>query len=479
MRRPPSPLTKPKNPSSDSLGSEYDAIARTVRVMPPAGPVKAPRAPSAPLGRVAARVGRAPLRLPGIAELNAGLAPDVRRNFRATLVHWILAGVFVGSVGSYMTVVVRRIGGDELTVALTVAVQFIGGILAIAGPYLFRGIRPERAVAALWTIGRLVLVAALFIDEAGPFLVMLLVWSIIAMMGVPMYVGVTQAAFPRRVRGRLIGAAQAAMAVAVLLVSPLAGGLMDVVGYGPVVAGGAVAGALGGLALFRIRGRPRAPTVRPPPWRMFRQTLANRRFRTYAVSSNVALIGDLLIGPTIAIVLVDTFDASFTLIGVLALIQGITWAAGYLVWGAVSDRRSGPFVVWISTLLKLAIAALFIVAIQVDSLWLLAPAYAVIGLNSAAGDVGWQTSLASLARPEDVDAFATSFWLILGILGIAGPLVGAAVLVAGGPVAAFASALGLAALGSVLMARVAHGFVPADEPPYEAAASVEDSRLAH
>ena len=86
------------------------------------------------------------------------------------------------------------------------------------------------------------------------------------------------------------------------------------------------------------------------------------------------------------------------------------------------------------------------------------PAYAVIGLNSAAGDVGWQTALAALARPEDVDAFATSFWVILGILGIAGPLVGAAVLVAGGPVAAFASALGLAAVGSVLMARVAQGF---------------------
>lgn len=454
-------------------------MARTVRVMPPAGPVKARRAPSAPLGRVAARVGRAPLRLPNLGDLNAGLAPDVRRNFRATLVHWILAGVFVGSVGSYMTVVVRRIGGDEFTVALAVAVQFIGGILAIAGPFLLRGFRPERAVAALWTVGRLVLVAALFIDEAGPFLVMLLAWSIIAMMGVPLYVGVTQAAFPARLRGRIIGAGQAAMAVVVLLVSPVAGRLMDAVGYGPVFAGGAVVGALGALALFRIRARRRPPIDRPPPWRMFRQTLANRRFRSYTASSTVALFGDLLIQPTIAIVLVDTFDASFTLIGVLALIQSITWAAGYLFWGTVSDRRSGPFVVWMSTMLKLVVAALFIVAIQLDNVWLLAPAYAAIGLNFAAGDVGWQTALASLARPEDVDAFASSFWLILGVLGIAGPLVGAAVLVAGGPVAAFACALGLAAIGSVLMARVARGFVPAEELEREPAANTEDARLAH
>ncbi len=420
-----------------------------------------------------------PLRLPGIADLNAGLAPDVRRNFRATLTHWILAGVFVGSVGSYMAVVVRRIGGDEFTVALTVAVQFIGGILAIAGPYLLRGVQPARAVAVLWTIGRLVLVAALFIDDAGPFLLMLLIWSIIAMMGVPLYVGVTQAAFPARLRGRFIGAGQAAMAVVVLLVSPVAGRLMDAVGYGPVFAGGAIVGAAGALALFRIRARPRTPTVRPPPWRMFRQTLANRRFRSYTASSNVALFGDLLIQPTIAVVLVDTFDASFTIVGVLALVQGVTWAAGYLLWGAVSDRRSGPFVVWMSTLLKLVVAALFIVAIQVDNLWLLVPAYAAIGLNFAAGDVGWQTSLASLARPEDVDAFASSFWLILGVLGIAGPLLGAVVLVAGGPLAAFASALGLAAVGSVLMARVAQGFVPAEDPQREGAASAEDPRLAH
>ena len=254
---------------------------------------------------------------------------------------------------------------------------------------------------------------------------------------------------------------------------------MDAVGYGPVFAGGAIVGAAGALALFRIRARPRTPTVRPPPWRMFRQTLANRRFRSYTASSNVALFGDLLIQPTIAVVLVDTFDASFTIVGVLALVQSVTWAAGYLLWGAVSDRRSGPFVVWMSTLLKLLVAALFIVAIQVDNLWLLVPAYAAIGLNFAAGDVGWQTSLASLARPEDVDAFASSFWLILGVLGIAGPLLGAVVLVAGGPLAAFASALGLAAVGSVLMARVAQGFVPAEDPQREAAASAEDPRLAH
>ena len=171
-----------------------------------------------------------PLRVLGTAELSAGLAPDVRWNFRVTLSHWLLAGVFVGSVGSYMAVVARRLGGDEFTVALTIAVQFIGGIVAIAGPYLLRAVQPARAVAALWTIARLVFVAAIVIDSAGPFVVMLLVWSIIAMMGLPLYVGVTQAAFPRRVRGRFIGAAQAAMAVVVLLVSPLAGWLMDAVG---------------------------------------------------------------------------------------------------------------------------------------------------------------------------------------------------------------------------------------------------------
>ncbi len=428
------------------------------------GLVKFRRASFAPLGLIAAAVWRVPLRVLGTAELSAGLAPDVRWNFRVTLSHWLLAGVFVGSVGSYMAVVARRLGGDEFTVALTIAVQFIGGIVAIAGPYLLRAVQPARAVAALWTIARLVFVAAIVIDSAGPFVVMLLVWSIIAMMGLPLYVGVTQAAFPRRVRGRFIGAAQAAMAVVVLLVSPLAGWLMDAVGYGPVFAGGGIAGALGALALFRIRARPRPPPVRPSPWRMFRQTLANRRFRSYTASSNVALFGDLLIQPTIAIVLVDTFDASFTMVGVLALIQGATWAAGYVVWGTVSDRRSGPFVVWMSTFLKMAVAALFILAIVVGNVWLLVPAYAALGLNFAAGDMGWQTSLAALAKAEDVDAFATSFWLILGILGIAGPFLGAAVLVAGGPVAAFASALGLAVLGSVLMARVARGFVPAEDP---------------
>ncbi len=447
--------------------------------MNPAGPGKTRRVTSALPDRAAGWLRRVPTRLLGIAELSAGLAPDVRWNFRVVLTHWLLAGVFVGSVGSYMAVVARRLGGDEITVALVFAGQFIGGILAIAGPYLLRAFRPERAMAFLWTIARLAFVAAIFIDAPGPYLAMVLAWAVVAMFAMPLYIGLVQGAFPRHVRGRLIGVAQGSMAVVVLLVAPLAGALMDSVGYGPVFAAGGIAGALGALALFRIRGRPRRAVRRPSPWRMFRQTIRNRRFLTYVSSSNVALFGDLLLMPTIAVVLVDTFDASFTMVGLLALIQGITWAGGYVFWGAVSDRRSGPFVVWMATFLKMAVAGLFIVAIAAGNVWVLVPAYACIGLNFAAGDLGWQISLASLARPDEVDAFSTSFWLILGTLGIVGPLLGALVLITGGPIAAFASALGLAAVGSVLMGRMARGFVPADDVDLQAPSDIEEPRLAH
>ena len=129
------------------------------------------------------------------------LPPEARWNFRVILTHWVLAGVFTGVIGSYLAVVARRLGADEVTVALVFAGQFVGGMLAISGPFLLRSIPPARAVSVLWAVARLAFVAALFIDSAGPYLAMVLTWALIAMFGVPLYVGVMQAAFPPRCAG--------------------------------------------------------------------------------------------------------------------------------------------------------------------------------------------------------------------------------------------------------------------------------------
>lgn len=402
-------------------------------------------------------------RLLGFSVFTAGLTPNVRWNFRVTLFHWLLAGVFVGVLQPYVAVVARRLGADEITVALVYSGQFIGGALAIAGPYVLRSIRPARAVGILWAAARLAFVAAIFINDPVGYIAMILVWAISAMFAVPLYVGVTQDAFPRPVRGRLIGLTQAVMALAMLVTTPLAGRLMDTFGFGPVFAVAGVVGAIGAVALVRIRAGDRPPKAPSPPWRMFRQTIRNRRFSGFMASYAIVAFGDLLILPTIAIVLVDTFDASFTVVGLLALVQGITWTGGFILWGNVTDRRSGPFVVWISVVLTIAIAGIFIVAILADNVWVLLPAYAVFGLKLSAADIGYQTSLASLAHPDEIDAFSTSFWFILGLLGVGTPLLGAVVLASWGPLATFVITLAIAIVGSVLMGRVARGFLPADE----------------
>ena len=397
-----------------------------------------------------------------LPSLQFHLPPEARWNFRVILTHWVLAGVFTGVIGSYLAVVARRLGADEVTVALVFAGQFVGGMLAISGPFLLRSIPPARAVSVLWAVARLAFVAALFIDSAGPYLAMVLTWALIAMFGVPLYVGVMQAAFPPPLRGRVIGVVQGSMAIVVLVVAPLSGALMDTVGYGPVFAGAGIVGAIGATALLRVRVKPAPRYTYSSPWQMFHSTISNHRFRRYVSCTTIGLFGEFLLMPTIAVVLVDTFNASFAVIGILAMIQGFTWAGGYLLWGVISDRKSGPFVVWMGTFLKMVVAAIFVIAILVENVWLLVPAYAAIGLNFASGDLGWQTSMAALAHPEEVDAFSTSFWLILGALGVVGPLLGAAILVAGGPIAVFACALGLAAIGSLLVGRLARGFVPVD-----------------
>ena len=106
-----------------------------------------------------------------------------------------------------------------------------------------------------------------------------------------------------------------------------------------------------------------------------------------------------------------------------------------------------------------------IVSILLNNVWLLAVTFVARGVQGAGFDIGWQTSVTSMARPEKTSALTTSFLVALGVRGLVVPFIGAALLEAVGSIGTLAIALGVGLLGAFLMLRVIRAFVPVSEDP--------------
>ena len=187
--------------------------------------------------------------------------------------------------------------------------------------------------------------------------------------------------------------------------------------------------------------------------------------RHYALAYNLFGMGALIVAPAIPVILVDLFQAPFTVVGVLALAQGAAWTLGFRFRGRVADRWSGPTTSWLSTFAQAAIPAGLIMAIVLGNVWLLMVAYVAIGLDGAGNEIGWQTSLTSMATPAEMNALATTFFVSVGIRGLIAPFLGGVLLLVSGPLLTLGVALGFVAVGNLLMLRLTRTFVPVPDEP--------------
>jgi predicted MFS family arabinose efflux permease len=253
--------------------------------------------------------------------------------------------------------------------------------------------------------------------------------------------------------------------LAALATAPIAGAILDAVGHGPPFAVAGALGALSALVFARLRVlRPRV-AARPPPWRLVQTAWRNQSFRSFTIAYTVHGVGGLLMFLVIPIVLVDDFDAPFITVGALALAQGLASVVGFSLWGRLSDRYSGPVASVSSNSLSVVSGGLLIVAIITGSLWLVAVAFVVRGLQVAGYDIGWLTSVTAMAQPEQTSALTTTFLVTIGIRGLIVPFVGTALIEAMGSMGTLAVTIGIVAVSSGLMVRVARGFVPVPDDP--------------
>ncbi len=382
------------------------------------------------------------------------LPPDVRYNQYTDLRAAMLFGVFVTGL-NFLPVVLRRLGAPPEWLAFYAAQPFIGFILTTFSVVLMpRQQGLMRFAAAFWLAARGSFLLLAFISDWPALIALTLFFWIGETFPLPVYTRLMQAIFPAKTRGQVMSTTRVGMALVSLSLTPVAGAVLDAAGHQWVYPFMAVAAMLSVLLFTRLRFSDAdvPPNKADSPWRVWGIVREDPRFALYLLGLICFGLGFLSGGALQAIVQVDRLQLSYSEIGALGVVQSAFFLIGYVMLGRWIDRAGGlqtlrwVFVVGLALPLTYAFAT---------SGWMLAPAFAALGLVNAGMDLGALNTVIQLSQPGRLGEYSALQTTVLGLRGLIAPFLGVWLVGAGFSYElTFALGAALIALGVAIVWRV-------------------------
>ncbi len=356
----------------------------------------------------------------------------VRRNFRIDTFSAICGGVYISVLITFMPIVVRRLGGSTIDVAIVIAAPFVGHLLSPISAYLLMGFPQVRVVAGTVTLARATFLAGVLVAATPLMLaVTTVVTFVISVANISAYTALMHGIYPDRERASAMANVRIGGAIAGIAAAAVAGTFIDVIPAAWVFAAAALVGLPGAAAFFLVRYDGSAKVAaRRSLATIARDVWADHKYRRLLLSFTVFGIGNLINVAVYPILLVDHFKASNSFIGAMSAISSATMIVAYLVWGRMIDRGSSIRLTLLNTVVTLLVPIGYIAAADV---WLLIPVAIVAGIVNAGGEITFFTNIVQIAPRDKIGEYATAQSLLMGLRGTAAPFVAAGLLAVADP----------------------------------------------
>ena len=392
----------------------------------------------------------------------------VRRNFRIDTFSAICGGVCISVLITFMPIVVRRLGGSTIDVAIVIAAPFVGHLLSPISAYLLMGFPQVRVVAGTVTLARATFLAGVLVAATPLMLAMTTVITfIISVANISAYTALMQGIYPDRERASAMANVRIGGAIAGIAAAAVAGTFIDVIPAAWVFAAAALIGLPGAAAFFLVRYDGLAKVAqRRSLVTIARDVWADHKYRRLLLSFTVFGIGNLINVAVYPILLVDHFNASNSFIGAMSAVSSATMIVAYLVWGRMIDRGSSIRLTLLNTVVTLLVPIGYIAAADV---WLLIPVAIVGGIVSAGGEITFFTNIVQIAPRDKIGEYATAQSLLMGLRGTAAPFVAAGLLAVADPRVVLLIGVIFMTAGCAIMAGAVRLLAPAAMPSPRAA----------
>lgn len=350
---------------------------------------------------------------------------DLRYNVWIETIASILFGLFWAATVGFFPVILRNMGASEDQLAIYVVFQSLGLILTPLSVAIFQRFRIVKIASYIWMFGRGTLLLVPFVgNNVTLFMVIIGIFWVCELVPSPGYVRLLERLYPDNVRGRIMSFVRIGMTLAILVMTPLAGYLLDVFDHTLVLPIIAIFGILSTLVFMRLKVDDAPVSTdesRPKPriGEIIQEISKNRSFVLFLLLNTLFGCGTLIGAPLYAVVQVNRLGLTYSEVGYLGLLQSIMWLTGYFFWGNLVDKKGPIYVLLISMFCGALMPLGFMLA---DSFWWLVPAYIAQGLLFGGFDLGFTNTAMNLANRSRLEAYFASIHLVGGVRGIIVPL---------------------------------------------------------
>jgi len=385
------------------------------------------------------------------------LAVDVRKAMYTDL-SAALTMSLLSTIVTFIPIILRRSGASTQQVAYYFAITTLGLLTTNVSLWLMRRFGMKRVALIFWLVGRGAFLLTAFAYNANSLLVIFTLFWVMEAWPSPAYFQMIQIIYPIEQRGRILAAVRVGFVALILVLTPLAGWMLDHWGYRALLPLGGVSGLCATLifntVMRKMPDKVSENTHKGISAGMILKT--DPRMWFYLSATFFFGLGTLMAAPLYSIIQVDLLNLSYTAIGLFGFVQSSFWFLGYLFGGRLLDRIGGIRSLQIVFALNTMVMLPYIWATQG---WMLLPSFIAAGLVTAGADLATLYTVSSLAGPEHVPEYAALNATVAGFRGMLGPFLGSMLVSFGwhnGDVFVLSAALTLAGAGTLAFISKSH-----------------------
>jgi DHA1 family inner membrane transport protein len=387
--------------------------------------------------------------------LLTGPLPSAVRHAMYVDVRGAIAYSVFYAVFSFIPIILRRMGASVNELAYYYAIAAIGALATGVGVWLMRRFGLARVAVFGWLVGRSALLLTALTASVPALLIIITVFWILDSWASPAYIRAIQYLYPARQRARVLAMTRLWMVGGILLVTPLAGWVLDRWGFQALLPLAGVSAVVSAL-IFRplLAAVPDIPPAASPaaasPWHTLR---TDGRLGLYLAGTLLFGLSIVISNPIYPAIQVDRLNLSYTAVGLLGLVQSAAWFITYLFLGRLVDRFGGMLILVAVALINTLVMLPYIWA---GEAWMLIPSFVAAGIVTAGSDLAGLTVLIDIAGPDRAPDYASLNATLTGARGLAGPFIGSFLIQLGWPLwTVLVLSIGLSLAGAAVMLLLA------------------------
>jgi MFS family permease len=387
------------------------------------------------------------------------LSPQVIPAYRWDALAGLLGGIYMGAIFPFVMRIARAdLHASRLEISLLTAAPFIGSLLAPLWARQMVGRDKMPFCVYSWTFARALFFGMFLVNQAWQFVLLIGTAQIIGSISGPAYTSLMKDIYPDEERGRAMGLVRVGSYSAVLIVSFIAGHLLDSgVSFQWVFPAAALIGIAGAWCFSRVPVCETAASADAPErlsaFGFWLQTVSilkhNRGFRWFAASVMTYGFGNLVAFTLYPLYQVDRLHVTNMQVAALTNAASVSSIIAFAYWGHFMDKHGALWTALVNILIQCLMPVVYLLS---GAWWHLIPAAIAQGVAGAGIELAYLNVILTLSEDGKEAQYQALHSMLLGVRGTLAPFVAVPILRALGFHVSFVVCLSLMLWGAYMQA---------------------------